>query len=74
MNYSLFKWSRKTCSGHDSNAAILQASREYGLDPVIYLCVTVPVVAAPLSCHRQLPEDSLSYSFFIFGGVYTAWV
>ena len=29
MNYSLFKWSRKTCSGHDSNAAILQASREY---------------------------------------------
>ena len=30
MNYSLFKWSRKTCSGHDSNAAILQASREYG--------------------------------------------
>jgi len=30
MNYSLFKWSRKTCSGHDSNTAILQASREYG--------------------------------------------
>ena len=40
-----------------------------GLDPVINSCIKVPVAAAPSSCHRQLSEDSLSYSFLILAGL-----
>ncbi len=64
MNYSLFKWSRKTCSGHDSNAAILQASREYG---VSYLVMFFLLPLNPPTTNGQARFNEQSHKYILSG-------